>query len=424
MNQPRYINEPYPKLDKNRQRVKACPCGKSNKDGKFVPYVGYEDKGYCHSCDRTFLPELLKDDLGDAAQHIITNKPKARPPKKKVSLIPVDAFKKSLQPNKDILQISETNHFVKYLVNLFGIELTNQLIAKYFIGTSKNWSGATVFWQIDMSGNIRAGKIILYNPTTGKRVKEPYQHITWVHTALKLPEFNLKQCFWGEHLLQDKTKPIAITEGEATAIIASIYLPQFIWLAVGGANGLTADKCSVLKARDVVLFPDIGKYDQWSERAKELSHLATFVVSDLLEHNAREADRKKGLDIADYLVKDDVKELKLPERLKKEEPPTQAQPIVRANQHTHNNLPNNPTNTPTHENWDNDISELERFFNNSQLPSEPIKLNPWSTIEDVSAFIESHLRYVKSNNGKKSFRPYLERLQELKQILKNSKHNS
>ena len=34
----------------------TCPCGKSNKDGKFVSFVGSEGrgKGFCHSCAKTF----------------------------------------------------------------------------------------------------------------------------------------------------------------------------------------------------------------------------------------------------------------------------------------------------------------------------------------------------------------------------------
>ena len=49
MSEHKYILEPLPELkfDKKRFRVKLCPCGKDNKDGKFVPYVGFENKGYC-----------------------------------------------------------------------------------------------------------------------------------------------------------------------------------------------------------------------------------------------------------------------------------------------------------------------------------------------------------------------------------------
>ena len=42
---------------------------------------------------------------------------------------------------------------------------------------------------------------MLYDPTTGKRVKEPFNHISWVHKVIKQPEFELKQCLFGEHLL-------------------------------------------------------------------------------------------------------------------------------------------------------------------------------------------------------------------------------
>lgn len=56
-------------------------------------------------------------------------------------------------------------------------------------------------------------------------------------------EFNLKQCLYGEHLLKDKTKPIAVGESEKTAVIASAYLPQFIWVATSGASELSIEKC-------------------------------------------------------------------------------------------------------------------------------------------------------------------------------------
>ncbi|MBK9632275.1 MAG: hypothetical protein IPO62_14640 [Saprospiraceae bacterium] len=111
-------------------------------------------------------------------------------------------------------------------------------------------------------------------------------------------------------MLFDKTKPIAIVESEKTAIIASVYLPQFIWVAVGSSTNLNAEKCCVLSGRTVILFPDCSKpkegkptvFETWSKKAKELSHLAIFTVSDLLERKATAEEKIQGLDIADYLI--------------------------------------------------------------------------------------------------------------------------
>ena len=55
---------------------------------------------------------------------------------------------------------------------------------------------------------------MLYSPTTGKRVKNLELPVYWVHKAIKQPEFELRQCLFGSHLLIDKTKPIAIVESE------------------------------------------------------------------------------------------------------------------------------------------------------------------------------------------------------------------
>ena len=63
------------------------------------------------------------------------------------------------------------------------------------------------------------------------------------------------------------------------------------------------------------------------------------------------------------------------------------------------------------------IQELENYFARIELSTQPIKLNPYSTIAECSLFIESHFATVKANNGKRTFLPYLNRLQELKQVL-------
>ena len=416
------FNEPLPKLelDRKRFRVKACPCGKSNKDGKFVPYVGYDKNGYCHSCGETFLPELPMDEQWNTPQPKVYKPRTFTPQPKPVSFIPVEVFKQSLQIERDVLQVAETNHFVKFLIDLFVVEVTIELVRHYFIATSKHWDGAAVFWQIDIQGKVRTGKIMLYSPTTGKRVKEPFNHVNWVHKALKQPEFTFKQCLFGEHLLIDKTKPVAIVESEKTAVIASGYFDKllgkdnnFIWLAAGGIDGLTAEKCSILKGRTVTLFPDLNGFEKWSSKAKELSHLASFQISDLLERKATEAERKQGFDLADYLIRHDYRDFAQTEP-EATEPPPGIQPLVEVKPFEQ---PDPIYYFSKPESWEQDITELENYFAGIELPTQPVKLNPFSTITDCSLFIGSHFATVKGNNGKRTFLPYLNRLQELKQVL-------
>jgi len=50
-------------------------------------------------------------------------------------------------------------------------------------------------------------------------------------------------------------------------------------------------------------------------------------------------------------------------------------------------------------NWSKDIAELESYFANITLPTNPVKLNQCSTITDCSLFVESHFAMVKASNG-------------------------
>ena len=69
----------------------------------------------------------------------------------------------------------------------------------------------------------------------------------------------------GEHLLTIyPTATVAIVESEKSAIIASFIMPELIWLATGGIQSLTIEKCRVLRGRNVILYPDLGAYDKWS----------------------------------------------------------------------------------------------------------------------------------------------------------------
>lgn len=212
------------------------------------------------------------------------------------------------------------NKLFQFLSSQFGEAAVMKLMEKYRIGSSKHWDGATVFWQTDRKGRVRTGKIMLYNPETGKRVKQPFNHVTWVHSLLQKSDFHLRQCFFGEHLLASNTNsPVALVESEKTALIASYYLPQYLWIASGGKNGCFNEHClSVLAGRYVVLFPDLGATEYWKSKIGLLKEYGIDVrLFDYLEAHASEDERNEGYDIADYLLKIKLDEAILQAMIKK-----------------------------------------------------------------------------------------------------------
>lgn len=205
----------------------------------------------------------------------------------------------------------EYNNFTKWLIKVFDTSTANKLVSMYFVGTSNYWSGGTVFWQIDPKGVIRGGKIMLYNPDTGKRVKTPFNHITWDHTVRKDKSYCLKQCLFGSHLLRKYPRvPVAVVESEKTAIVSSVFMPELVWVATSSLSNLSKEKCEVLSGREVLLFPDLGAYQKWKLKVnsfeKDIPN-TTFTVSNLLEERCNQIDKAKGLDIADYLISSRLK---------------------------------------------------------------------------------------------------------------------
>ncbi len=301
----------------NRRPTKLFQCPQCNKrefkryvDGETGEYLP-EHVGRCNresNCGYHYTPKQFFND-NPINKTLEVGKPlyKAFPTSNIIqdafSTIPLSIFEKSLSHY-------ERNYFAYYLKGLFHDDLAMQLVNRFHIGTSKHWQGATVFWQIDILGNIRAGKIMLYDGFTGKRRKDNTgkKYINWAHTSLNLPDFHLSQCFFGEHQLKveplDKT--IAIVEGEKTAVLMTALMPECIWLATGGLHNLKADKCKTLVKRKVILFPDLNAYDKWKAKEAELSTVGCqVIVSDLLERFATPDDKIEGYDLADYFIKPD-----------------------------------------------------------------------------------------------------------------------
>ena len=354
--------------------------------------------------------------------------------------IPTDLFKASLSDY-------DNNDFAQYLNRLLGTEKAKELIERFYIGTSKYWNGpTTVFWLIDIKKQIAGGQIVLFDKN-GNTYKETKKNGTkkrfnsWVHSAIKntykkdnkpLPEW-LKNyianspkfpCLFGLPQLDKEplTKPVAIVEAAKTAIIATAYLPQYIWLAVGSLSYLNKNRLKDLKGRNITLFPDKGGFERWNNKAKELSDLANFTVSDLLERKEAE----QGSDLADYLIKYDWRIFQ-PEESKEpikepilEPEPTRAEPLQNdweivdcQKWQQEDSQPSEPKPNQ----WQERVNRLSQFFEAANLPTI-LELSACARITNVQKFVQSHLSIIQNNQNKAVYLPYLERLEQIEQLIK------
>ena len=276
-------------LDKSSKKFSCPNCGKRS----FVRFVNNETGDYLTEnygrCDRETECKYYAQPTNEKKNFSLYIVPE---------VIPTSYLKTSIidQSECDYNQ----NNFVKFLLKYFDVKQVGKVLEAYHIGTSKHWEGANIFWQIDNKNKARTGKIMLYNEVSGKRVKEPYNCINWVHSVLKLKDYNLKQCLFGLHRVNiELSKPIAIVESEKTAIILSIEAPDFLWLATGSKGNLKEELLRPIKSRNIILHPDKGEFQDWQKVVIQLRAKGyKIAISDLLE----QMELKQGYDLADYYV--------------------------------------------------------------------------------------------------------------------------
>ncbi len=231
--------------------------------------------------------------------------------KAQLCTIPDEVVRRSIKYNRD-------SNFITFLRTLFDPVIIEGLIDEYRLGVARN--GSVIFYQLDIQGRCRTGKIMQYDPETGHRIKDENVpgRITWVHSLMKilgqLPEsWELSQCLFGEHLLAEyPDKPVALVESEKTAVICAGLMPKFIWLATGGKSQIN-DRLLVLKGRKVVAFPDVDGFQEWTDKLARYTNpnSATpgltgglqITVSTILQQEATPEDLENHIDIADWLIR-------------------------------------------------------------------------------------------------------------------------
>lgn len=278
---------------------------------RLVRYINIETNYYLEEsvgrCDRESSCGYHKRPFANTTIEYSTPILSKTAPNKAISNICKNLFAKTLiKYDSNNLFKFLSIHFEKHdIINCFQL---------YKIGTSKKWNGATIYWQIDTNNEIKTGKIMLLDEISGKRIKEPFPHISWVHKELKLENFNLQQVLFGLHLINqfpDKNY-IAIVESEKTAIIMNLILPQYIWLATGGKQNLKQSLLLPIKSKDITLFPDKTEFEDWNKISKQLQQNGFNIkCSNLIETK----NICNGLDLADLLevelTKKETKEISM-----------------------------------------------------------------------------------------------------------------
>lgn len=459
-----------------------CNCNDRKK--KFVRYVDTVTGEYlpaCYGrCDRDlncgyhvnpyndgYARLKQQEEKGKYSEKRKPFKPKTTP----TSLIPHEILKGT---RKGYERNSFIQNLLKHVKYPFEVADIKQVISLYNLGTvCKGYrSGAVTFPFIDYKGRVRAIQVKKFDKKNSTMATDYIHSIIgnfykkrnrplpdWLQAYLK----NDKKvsCLFGAHLLaKHQLNPVALVEAPKTAIYATLYYgfpdnpENLLWLAVYNLTSLNVEKCKDLKGRNVILFPDLSKpgakescYELWSRKAVELEKQipnTCFKTNNLLETIATEAEKIKGLDLADYLIERDwrafrktesspqvefntiqqiatnvnknkIDELKPLPKVDQDKPFSQNKSMESPILGENNGLVSDFRKTIT----DFKIRELESFFKTASFPAEPIKINDCCTIADAKQFVRAHLAIVNSNQDKRVILPYLDRLDQLKRNLEN-----
>ncbi len=280
-------------LDKSSKKFICPSCGKR----RFVRYLNQITNEYLEGtygrCDRETSCGYQNNPKQNDCIAIVNIE--------KINIIP-DFIDPILV--KQSLKKYCNNNFAKFLYRHFAKEEVENCIAKYNIGTSKHWEGATIFWQTNQTKKVHTGKIILFDENTGKRVKNPFPHINWVHKKINKDKYNLKQCLFGLHQLKNSIamplqyncNTIAIVESEKTAIIMSLFIPEYLWMATGSKQNLKLQLLEPIKNENIFVYPDKGEFADWNKRVIELQKLGFKIKCSSIVENS---EFETGTDLAD-----------------------------------------------------------------------------------------------------------------------------
>jgi len=121
----------------------------------------------------------------------------------------------------------------------------------------------------------------------GKRDKMLEKSFSFAHNLIGVKNFNLKQVFFGSHLIPN-FQTIIIVESEKTAIILHSIFNKILFLATSGSNNFA--NCldnlgvEVLHGKNVYILPDKGMEQYWLKiRNEKLKNAKLLLLPETAE---------------------------------------------------------------------------------------------------------------------------------------------
>ena len=336
---PKYTESNSPSHNRHSYQfsTRRTPCPKCGSSASFSAILGYSDKGKCFRCN-TFIrpdeqttervqPPVIYDqlfiDLSEVEKtmayhdHIGLEFYYDRYARQERAAIYeyVAGFTREQAELMAGITVGEhitDGSFEKQLRELFPVfpfaarlmEITRSVcvLSDCLIGLDKD--GATIYWYRDISGRIVNGKKIYYDGFHRDKSKGMPHFI-------RSSSHGYGSCLFGEeqladdHYRQDMTSYdtgaiVYLVESEKTAVIARYLLPQFIWLATGGATSLTRAKAEVLRGRTVRILFDTDDAGREGAVRAELLLRGMGIACEIFDQTILFQDCPPGYDIADH----------------------------------------------------------------------------------------------------------------------------
>ena len=280
------------KYDSSRRNKYRCPnCGKDKVFKRYIDTVTLEYIGDNFGiCDRINKCGFHNPPSGTIPNTLI-RKPIARktPPKRYLNKSEYKSF---------LCQKSDNNRLANFLFMHLGVKNAERVIDLYKIGT--NLTKGTMFPYFDSYNNLVTYKTIYYQFMTGKRDHSRNSFYDSNRHKHPIPLFGI----W--LINQFPELPIAIVEGEKTAVIMAYYNPNMLWLSTGGANMLNVNKIKNIRDRKIYLYPDVGMFEEWHKQMRLIQDKYRGIdidISSECEILHSQEFLNTGDDIADYYIK-------------------------------------------------------------------------------------------------------------------------